>query len=127
MRNYEAIKIFEENENDEDLEIGNQEQEHEHEQEQISNSTTTKTKLKNKIVVDEQQPKSHRLLSLDVFRGLTVALMILVDDAGGLIPALNHSPWNGLTIADFQSHTRNRLAKLMQLESQFYGRLSFSR
>jgi heparan-alpha-glucosaminide N-acetyltransferase len=28
-------------------------------------------------------------------------LMILVDDAGGLIPALNHSPWNGLTIADF--------------------------
>ncbi|CAI8591698.1 unnamed protein product [Vicia faba] len=103
MRNYEAIKSFEENENDEDLEIGNQEQEqeHEHEQEQISDSTTTTTKLKNKIVVDEQQPKSHRLLSLDVFRGLTVALMILVDDAGGLIPALNHSPWNGLTIADF--------------------------
>ncbi|KAL5064948.1 hypothetical protein RYX36_026685 [Vicia faba] len=101
MRNYEAIKSFEENENDEDLEIGNQEQEHEHEQEQISDSTTTTTKLKNKIVVDEQQPKSHCLLSLDVFRGLTVALMILVDDAGGLIPALNHSPWNGLTIADF--------------------------
>lgn len=55
----------------------------------------------NKIVLDEcsssssssmkQLPKSQRLLSLDVFRGLTVALMILVDDA----------PWNGLTIADF--------------------------
>ena len=27
-------------------------------------------------------------------------LMILVDDAGGLLPALNHSPWNGLTVAD---------------------------
>ncbi|KAK3003601.1 hypothetical protein RJ639_019847 [Escallonia herrerae] len=42
-----------------------------------------------------------RLVSLDVFRGLTVALMILVDDAGGIVPAINHSPWNGLTLADF--------------------------
>ena len=24
-----------------------------------------------------------------------------LDDAGGLIPALNHSPWNGLTLADY--------------------------
>ncbi|XP_019465287.1 PREDICTED: heparan-alpha-glucosaminide N-acetyltransferase-like [Lupinus angustifolius] len=28
-------------------------------------------------------------------------LMILVDEAGGLLPALKHSPWNGLTLADF--------------------------
>lgn len=27
--------------------------------------------------------------------------MIIVDDAGGIIPAINHSPWNGLTLADF--------------------------
>ena len=27
--------------------------------------------------------------------------MILVDDAGGLIPAINHSPWNGVTLADY--------------------------
>lgn len=27
--------------------------------------------------------------------------MIIVDEAGGLIPAINHSPWNGLTLADF--------------------------
>lgn len=27
-------------------------------------------------------------------------LMILVDDAGGIFPAINHSPWNGLTLAD---------------------------
>ncbi|KAK9155428.1 hypothetical protein Sjap_002908 [Stephania japonica] len=45
--------------------------------------------------------KPPRLVSLDVFRGLTVALMILVDDLGGLIPAINHSPWNGATLADF--------------------------
>ncbi|CAI9768792.1 unnamed protein product [Fraxinus pennsylvanica] len=42
-----------------------------------------------------------RLVSLDVFRGLTVVLMILVDNAGGIFPAINHSPWNGLTLADF--------------------------
>ncbi|XP_059656516.1 uncharacterized protein LOC132303316 [Cornus florida] len=42
-----------------------------------------------------------RVASLDVFRGFTVALMILVDDAGGILPAINHSPWNGLTLADF--------------------------
>ncbi|KAM7276546.1 hypothetical protein ACFE04_018412 [Oxalis oulophora] len=45
--------------------------------------------------------KSKRLVSLDVFRGLTVALMILVDDAGGAFPAINHSPWFGVTLADF--------------------------
>lgn len=28
-------------------------------------------------------------------------LMILVDDAGGIIPAINHSPWDGVTLADF--------------------------
>ncbi|XP_062145150.1 uncharacterized protein LOC133852409 isoform X3 [Alnus glutinosa] len=44
---------------------------------------------------------SQRLASLDVFRGLTVALMILVDDAGGAIPSINHSPWFGVTLADF--------------------------
>ncbi|KAA8549110.1 hypothetical protein F0562_000794 [Nyssa sinensis] len=44
---------------------------------------------------------SQRLVSLDVFRGLTVALMILVDDAGGAFPSINHSPWFGVTLADF--------------------------
>ncbi|CAO2839775.1 unnamed protein product [Amaranthus hypochondriacus] len=45
--------------------------------------------------------KNRRLVSLDVFRGLTIALMILVDDAGGAFPLINHSPWFGVTIADF--------------------------
>ncbi|XP_004489126.1 uncharacterized protein [Cicer arietinum] len=108
-RNYEAIKSFEENENDEDLEMGSQQKHN-----QISDSIIklNNNKKKNKIEEcsmqkqqhqqqQQQQPQSHRLLSLDVFRGLTVALMIVVDDIGGLVPALNHSPWNGLTIADF--------------------------
>lgn len=45
--------------------------------------------------------KRQRLVSLDVFRGTTVALMILVDEAGAFVPAINHSPWDGLTLADF--------------------------
>ncbi|OMO90363.1 hypothetical protein CCACVL1_07399 [Corchorus capsularis] len=55
----------------------------------------------------QQQPQhpppqqAQRLVSLDVFRGLTIVLMILVDDVGGLFPAINHSPWNGLTLADY--------------------------
>ncbi|KAL6179635.1 hypothetical protein ACLB2K_051148 [Fragaria x ananassa] len=43
----------------------------------------------------------QRIASLDVFRGLTVALMILVDGAGGAFPSINHSPWFGVTLADF--------------------------
>ncbi|XP_031402471.1 heparan-alpha-glucosaminide N-acetyltransferase-like isoform X1 [Punica granatum] len=50
---------------------------------------------------DQRQRNARRLVSLDVFRGLSVALMILVDDAGGIFPAINHSPWNGVTLADF--------------------------
>ncbi|KAF0897017.1 hypothetical protein E2562_031317 [Oryza meyeriana var. granulata] len=46
-------------------------------------------------------PPRQRLVSLDVFRGITVALMILVDDVGGLVPAISHSPWDGVTLADF--------------------------
>ncbi|CAK7335993.1 unnamed protein product [Dovyalis caffra] len=35
-----------------------------------------------------------------VSHSLSMQLMILVDDAGGVLPAINHSPWNGLTLAD---------------------------
>lgn len=44
-----------------------------------------------------------RLLSLDVLRGLTVALMILVNNAGdGAVSysQLRHSVWNGCTVTD---------------------------
>ena len=27
--------------------------------------------------------------------------MIIVDDVGGLIPKISHSPWDGATLADF--------------------------
>jgi predicted acyltransferase len=43
-----------------------------------------------------------RLLSLDVFRGLTVAIMIIVNSPGNQLPYswLDHSAWNGCTLAD---------------------------
>lgn len=43
-----------------------------------------------------------RLTSLDVFRGITVALMILVNNPGGAAyySFLQHATWNGLTFAD---------------------------
>ncbi|XP_020211857.1 heparan-alpha-glucosaminide N-acetyltransferase isoform X1 [Cajanus cajan] len=52
-------------------------------------------------VSDKKLPKTKRVESLDIFRGLTVALMILVDDAGGQWPMIGHAPWNGCNLADF--------------------------
>ncbi|KAJ6808548.1 heparan-alpha-glucosaminide N-acetyltransferase-like isoform X2 [Iris pallida] len=49
----------------------------------------------------KKMKRTQRLVSLDVFRGLTVALMILVDYGGAFFPAINHSPWDGVTLADF--------------------------
>ncbi|XP_056699545.1 uncharacterized protein [Spinacia oleracea] len=45
--------------------------------------------------------QKKRVHSLDIFRGFTVALMILVDDAGGEWPMIAHAPWNGCNLADF--------------------------
>ena len=48
-------------------------------------------------------PMRERLLSLDVFRGMTVAGMLLVNDPGSwahIYPPLEHAPWNGWTPTD---------------------------
>ncbi|PSS23643.1 Heparan-alpha-glucosaminide N-acetyltransferase [Actinidia chinensis var. chinensis] len=47
------------------------------------------------------KPKTKRVATLDAFRGLTIVLMVLVDDAGGAYSRIDHSPWNGCTLADF--------------------------
>src|SRR5258706_14327341 len=44
-----------------------------------------------------------RLLSLDVFRGATIAAMMLVNNAGNsnaVYPPLRHSSWHGWTFTD---------------------------
>ncbi len=44
---------------------------------------------------------TNRLLSLDILRGMTVALMILVNNSwGDCFEMLQHSTWNGLTPCD---------------------------
>ena len=46
---------------------------------------------------------SERLLSLDFFRGLTVAAMILVNNPGSwshIYAPLEHAEWNGCTPTD---------------------------
>ncbi|KAG8368077.1 hypothetical protein BUALT_Bualt15G0007800 [Buddleja alternifolia] len=45
--------------------------------------------------------KAARVVSLDVFRGLCVFLMMLVDYAGSIFPIIAHAPWNGVHLADF--------------------------
>src|SRR5437870_13776306 len=48
-------------------------------------------------------PTSERLVALDVFRGLTIAGMLLVNNPGSwsaIYPPLEHAPWNGWTPTD---------------------------
>jgi len=50
------------------------------------------------------KPAPQRVLSIDVLRGLTIALMILVNDPGDwghVYSQLDHAPWNGFTLTDF--------------------------
>src|SRR5580692_1383914 len=47
--------------------------------------------------------KPQRVLSVDVLRGLTIALMILVNDPGDwsqVFRQLDHAEWNGWTLTD---------------------------
>jgi len=47
--------------------------------------------------------RAKRLVSLDVFRGITIAAMILVNDPGSwghIYPPLEHADWNGWTPTD---------------------------
>src|SRR4029079_5083287 len=48
-------------------------------------------------------PSKERLLSLDVFRGITVAGMLIVNNPGtwsSIYPPLEHAEWNGWTPTD---------------------------
>jgi predicted acyltransferase len=51
----------------------------------------------------DQASLAGRVVSLDVFRGLTIAAMILVNDPGSwehIYPPLEHAEWNGWTPTD---------------------------
>jgi len=53
---------------------------------------------------DRAKPQAERLMCLDVFRGIAVAGMIIVDNPGSdekAYWAIKHAEWNGWTPADF--------------------------
>src|SRR5262247_3098778 len=54
-------------------------------------------------VVSKAEGTRERLVSLDVFRGITIAGMLLVNDPGtwsAIYPPLEHATWNGWTPTD---------------------------
>ena len=65
--------------------------------------STQATTVPNPISVESPTPTAARLMSLDLFRGATIAAMILVNDAGDGPSAywpLKHAAWNGWTPTD---------------------------
>ncbi len=55
------------------------------------------------VTAPPEKAARQRLLSLDVFRGITVAAMILVNNPGSwnsVYGPLKHAPWHGCTPAD---------------------------
>ena len=53
--------------------------------------------------VTHTAPKPPRILSVDILRGLTIALMILVNTPGDgrvAYAQLEHAKWNGFTLTD---------------------------
>lgn len=66
-------------------------------------SSPTVTILKTTIAGAPSVPASTRVTSLDVFRGMTIAAMILVNNSGDGVHTywpLQHAKWNGWTPTD---------------------------
>ncbi len=64
----------------------------------MATSVTPEQVAAERVVV-----KPQRVLSVDVLRGLTIALMILVNDPGDwshVFSQLDHAEWNGWTLTD---------------------------
>jgi len=51
--------------------------------------------------LQSSQKSKARLVSLDVLRGLTMAVMLIVDQVGDAYPAIGHATWDGIHLADF--------------------------
>jgi len=56
--------------------------------------------LDDKLASTPPPPTKKRLVSLDTFRGISLALMIFVNFGGGDYWFFEHAPWDGLTMAD---------------------------
>src|SRR5215469_17317697 len=66
-------------------------------------STTVSTIPRTTIAIEPSVPATTRLASLDVFRGITIAAMTLVNNSGDGVHTywpLEHAKWNGWTPTD---------------------------
>ena len=64
------------------------------------NPETGNIGLSSSPPVIKPKSKSERLCSLDTFRGISLAIMIFANYGAGGYWFLDHSAWNGLTLAD---------------------------
>lgn len=65
-----------------------------------SPSSTDGPSIARGDVIPAVRRQRHRVISLDVFRGICIAIMIFVNYGGGQYWFFKHSVWNGLTVAD---------------------------
>src|SRR5258708_25706935 len=66
----------------------------------VAESSTAVSSIPSEIAIAR---RAERMVSLDVFRGATIAAMILVNDPGSwghIYPPLEHAEWNGWTPTD---------------------------
>jgi hypothetical protein len=66
---------------------------------QVKNDDENGIANNNAAEKDDFKAKS-RVQSLDTFRGITIALMIFVNDGAGGYWFFEHATWNGLCVAD---------------------------
>src|SRR5579862_8195658 len=67
----------------------------------ISELISTDYSNQNQLLMPSSTP-GQRFLALDVFRGMTICFMIIVNTPGGPVAysPLNHAHWNGFTPTD---------------------------
>ncbi|XP_068232603.1 heparan-alpha-glucosaminide N-acetyltransferase-like [Palaemon carinicauda] len=65
-----------------------------------SNDVTQVQSVHTQEQVPDSRRSGGRLVSLDVFRGTAIAIMIFVNYGGGKYYFFIHARWNGLTVAD---------------------------
>ena len=70
--------------------------------------------------------KGPRLESLDVARGLTIAMMIFVDNVGDSWSYVDHTAWNGIRLADFVMPSFDVIVGVAVAFSMKHGRLKSS-
>ncbi|XP_057335542.1 heparan-alpha-glucosaminide N-acetyltransferase [Microplitis mediator] len=55
---------------------------------------------KRSVINEDPQPQKKRIQSIDSFRGLSILMMIFVNNGAGGYAILEHATWNGLFIGD---------------------------